>query len=121
MRERRRHSPKGDCRSSRAARSARLRVVVSGKNGRFSPPSGVNATIAWGIGDAGSAGSSAATVDYALEASVFVTGSAVQWLRDGLGVVQHAHETGEMARGADPEQHVVGALNIHDLLRAGVM
>ena len=35
---------------------------------------------------------------YALEGSVFVAGAAVQWLRDGLGIIEHAAETAELAR-----------------------
>jgi glycerol kinase len=34
---------------------------------------------------------------YALEASIFVTGAAVQWLRDGLGIIDEAGETGALA------------------------
>jgi glycerol kinase len=34
---------------------------------------------------------------YALEASIFVTGAAVQWLRDGLGIVEEAAQTEAMA------------------------
>ena len=34
---------------------------------------------------------------YCLEGSVFVAGAAVQWLRDGLGLIQHASETAELA------------------------
>ncbi|HWA53726.1 MAG TPA: glycerol kinase GlpK [Solirubrobacterales bacterium] len=34
---------------------------------------------------------------YALEASIFVTGAAVQWLRDGLGVIDRAEQTEELA------------------------
>lgn len=34
---------------------------------------------------------------YALEGSVFIAGAAVQWLRDGLGLVHHARETGALA------------------------
>ena len=36
---------------------------------------------------------------YALEASIFIAGAAVQWLRDGLGLVARASETEAMARG----------------------
>lgn len=43
---------------------------------------------------------------YALEGSIFVAGAAVQWLRDGLGIIQSAEETGEMAAKADPTQDV---------------
>jgi glycerol kinase len=38
---------------------------------------------------------------YALEGSVFIAGAAVQWLRDGLGIVDRAAETEEMAAGLD--------------------
>ncbi len=34
---------------------------------------------------------------YALEASIFVTGAAVQWLRDGLGIIEEAAETEQLA------------------------
>jgi len=43
---------------------------------------------------------------YALEAAIFVAGAAVQWLRDGLGIIDHAAETGAMADRADPEQQI---------------
>ena len=36
---------------------------------------------------------------YALEGSIFIAGAAVQWLRDGLGIIRHAAETEELARG----------------------
>ena len=36
---------------------------------------------------------------YALEGSIFVTGAAIQWLRDGLGIIESAEETDSMARG----------------------
>jgi glycerol kinase len=43
---------------------------------------------------------------YALEGSIFVAGSAVQWLRDGLGIIQQASETGPLADQADSAQEV---------------
>jgi len=52
------------------------------------PVPGLLSTIAWGIGGR--------TV-YALEAPIFVTGAAVQWLRDGLGIISSAQETEELA------------------------
>jgi glycerol kinase len=51
--------------------------------------SGLITTIGWGIDG---------RVDYALEGSIFVTGAAVQWLRDGLGLVEHAAESEAAAR-----------------------
>ena len=43
---------------------------------------------------------------YALEGSIFVAGAAVQWLRDGLGVIEHAAQSGDLADKADPHQDV---------------
>ena len=45
-------------------------------------------TVAWKIGD---------KVNYALEGSIFVGGSVVQWLRDGLGVIKSSSEVEELA------------------------
>ena len=45
-------------------------------------------TIAWKIGD---------KVNYALEGSIFVAGSVVQWLRDGLGIIRSSSEIEELA------------------------
>ena len=44
---------------------------------------------------------------YALEGSIFVAGAAVQWLRDGLGLIREASQTEELARGADANQRVI--------------
>ncbi|OUN01648.1 MAG: glycerol kinase [Firmicutes bacterium ZCTH02-B6] len=49
---------------------------------------GLLTTVAWGVGG---------KVSYALEGSVFVTGAAVQWLRDGLGIIANAAETQALA------------------------
>lgn len=48
-------------------------------------------TVAWTLGP------SRAGVRYALEGSVFAAGAAVQWLRDGLGVIDSAQEIGQLA------------------------
>jgi glycerol kinase len=53
------------------------------------PAEGLLTTVAWELADG--------TFTYALEGSVFVTGAAVQWLRDGLGVIADASETGPLA------------------------
>ncbi|MDY6259796.1 MAG: glycerol kinase GlpK [Bacteroidales bacterium] len=45
-------------------------------------------TIAWKIGD---------KVNYALEGSIYVGGSVVQWLRDGLGIIKSSSEVEELA------------------------
>ncbi len=44
---------------------------------------------------------------YALEGSIFVAGAVVQWLRDGLGLIDRADRSQELAEAADPEQDVV--------------
>jgi glycerol kinase len=43
---------------------------------------------------------------YALEGSIFIAGAAVQWLRDGLGLIRSAEETAALAEAADPAQRV---------------
>ena len=43
---------------------------------------------------------------YALEGSIFIAGAAVQWLRDGLGLIAAAGETQALAEQADPGQSV---------------
>ena len=49
---------------------------------------------------------------YASEASIFVTGSAIQWLRDGLGIIEEASETEALASSLDSNDgvHFVPAL-----------
>jgi len=44
---------------------------------------------------------------YALEGSIFVAGAVVQWLRDGLKIIQTADETQGLAEQADPDQQVI--------------
>ena len=61
------------------------------------PAEGLLTTIAWGVGG---------RVDYALEAAIFVTGAAVQWLRDQLGIIRTADETEELARSLDSNDGV---------------
>jgi len=52
------------------------------------PVEGLLTTVAWQLGDA---------ITYALEGAIFVTGAAVQWLRDGLGIIAEASEIGPLA------------------------
>jgi glycerol kinase len=61
------------------------------------PRDGLLATVAWGLED---------EVAYALEASIFVTGAAVQWLRDGLGIVEAAADTEALAASLDSNDGV---------------
>jgi len=62
-------------------------LMNTGETARESDSGLVN-TLAWGIGG---------RVDHALEGSIFVAGSAVQWLRDGLSIVEDAAQTSEEA------------------------
>ena len=43
---------------------------------------------------------------YALEGSIFIAGAAVQWLRDGLGIIEKSQHSGELAATADPTQSI---------------
>jgi glycerol kinase len=57
------------------------------------PVDGVLTTLAWDLGEHGGE----RPVAYALEGAVFVTGAAIQWLRDGLGIIASAAEIGPLA------------------------
>ncbi|MEO6987855.1 MAG: glycerol kinase GlpK [Aquihabitans sp.] len=57
------------------------------------PVEGLLTTVAWSIPD----GSGGIRTDYALEGAIFSTGSAIQWLRDGLGIIDEAREAGPLA------------------------
>jgi glycerol kinase len=61
-------------------------------------PSNLLTTIAWQLGQ---------KVTYALEGAVFVTGSAVQWLRDGLGIVKASVDVEELAASVPDSGGVV--------------
>jgi glycerol kinase len=61
------------------------------------PGEGLLTTVAWGLGD---------EVTYALEAAVFVTGAAVQWLRDGLRIITRAAETEALAASLESNDDV---------------
>jgi glycerol kinase len=61
------------------------------------PHEGLLSTLAWGIGG---------SCSYALEASIFVTGAAVQWLRDGLQIIGEASETEALAASLEGNEGV---------------
>ena len=63
-------------------------VLVNAGSTYPAPVPGLLSTVAWTIGG---------STTYALEASIFVTGAAVQWLRDGLGVIERASDTEALA------------------------
>jgi glycerol kinase len=58
-------------------------VLVNTGSEPVAPSSGLLSTVAWDLG---------AGLVYALEGAIFVTGAAVQWLRDGLGLLGAAAE-----------------------------
>ncbi|MFP4508670.1 MAG: glycerol kinase GlpK [Spirochaetaceae bacterium] len=60
-------------------------VLMNTGTERIASKTGLLTTIAWGIGDQ--------PVEYALEGSIFVTGAAVQWLRDELHIINDARDT----------------------------
>ncbi len=72
--------------------------------GEACPPAseGLLTTVAWDLGEHG--GSS--PVAYALEGAVFVTGAAVQWLRDGLGLIEESKDIGPLAAQAASSEGV---------------
>ncbi|HKE56293.1 MAG TPA: glycerol kinase GlpK [Pyrinomonadaceae bacterium] len=59
---------------------------------------GLLTTIAWRVGDG--------PIEYALEGSIFVTGAAVQWLRDGLKIIKSASDTEPLARSLENNDDV---------------
>jgi glycerol kinase len=70
------------------------------QNAGYKPPptvDGLLSTVAWGIGE---------RLSYALEAAIFVTGAGVQWLRDGLGVIEQAADTEALAASLDSNDGV---------------
>jgi len=72
-------------------------VLVNSGPSRPPAAEGLLTTVAWGIED---------RLTYALEAPVFVTGAAVQWLRDGLGIIDQAAETEALAASLDSNDGV---------------
>lgn len=58
---------------------------------------GLLTTLAWGVDG---------KVEYALEGSIFVAGSAIQWLRDGLRIIDNAPESEDYAAKVDSTEGV---------------
>ena len=53
---------------------------------------GMLTTIAWKLGD---------EITYAIEGSVFIAGAIVQWLRDGLGIIESSSDVEALARSVE--------------------
>jgi glycerol kinase len=62
------------------------------------PVEGLLTTFGWELADG--------SVAYAYEGAIFVTGAAVQWLRDGLGVIDDAAETAALAASVESAEGV---------------
>ena len=72
-------------------------LMNTGKKPKFSS-NGLLTTIAWGLDG---------KVQYALEGSVFIAGAAIQWLRDGLQLIDHAKDSEYFA------EQVIGDSNVY--------
>jgi glycerol kinase len=66
------------------------------------PVEGLLNTVAWTLDRP-----SGRQVAYAVEGAIFVTGAAIQWLRDGLGLIEHAAEMGPLAESVPDSDGVV--------------
>ena len=73
-------------------------VLANAGESRPAPRDGVLATVAWQLG--------CEPPVYALEGFVFVAGAAIQWLRDGLGIVAEAAETAALAESLEGNEGV---------------
>lgn len=72
-------------------------MLMNTGNERIESQNGLLSTVAWKIGN---------QVTYALEGSVFVAGSAIQWLRDGLQIIENATASEKLAMEANPNNEV---------------
>jgi glycerol kinase len=70
-------------------------VLANVGSTRPSAPDGLTVSVAWDLG--AHADAALGAVAYALEGSTFVSGVAIQWLRDGLGIITDAQEIGPLA------------------------
>jgi glycerol kinase len=73
-------------------------VLVNAGTETAAAPEGLVRTVAWRLGDSPAV--------YALEGSVFVTGAALQWLRDGLGILGDPAESEALARSVESNDGV---------------
>jgi glycerol kinase len=71
-------------------------LMNTGEEPQFSS-NGLLTTIAYGLNG---------KVNYALEGSIFIAGAAIQWLRDGLELIEHAKETEDLADSIEGENPV---------------
>jgi glycerol kinase len=67
-------------------------VVMNTGSQPTEPDAGLLTTIAWKLGD---------RIEYALEGSIYIGGAVVQWLRDGLGIIDSAGEIEALAESVE--------------------
>lgn len=68
-------------------------VLMNTGESRIKSKTGLLTTVSWGVGDK--------PVEYALEGSIFITGAAIQWLRDELHIINDAGDTEYFATKVD--------------------
>jgi glycerol kinase len=87
-------------------------VLMNVGTERPEPVDGLLTTIAWGLPDPAAdepdrPPSAEMQITYAYEGAIFVTGAAVQWLRDELGIIESSAEVGPLAASVDGTDGVV--------------
>jgi len=73
-------------------------MLMNTGSDRIKSDNGLLTTIAWGIDG---------NIEYALEGSVFIAGAAIQWLRDGLKIINDSNETENLANQANKDEVIV--------------
>ena len=71
------------------------------------PTEGLLTTVGWTVPAQVLGRTGDDVTHYALEGAIFITGAAVQWLRDGLGIIDEASEVGPLAASVDDTAGVV--------------
>jgi glycerol kinase len=79
-------------------------VLANAGHERPAAPDGLTVSCAWDLGDHSTGRD---RVAYALEGSAFVSGAAIQWLRDGLGIIEQAADVGPLAASVPDSGGVV--------------
>lgn len=72
-------------------------ILMNTKDKIINSKKGLLTTIAWGLDG---------KVEYAIEGSVFVSGSAIQWLRDGMRLFENSSDCEKAIRGTNPSGNV---------------
>lgn len=73
-------------------------MLMNTGNKRMLSKQGLLSTIAWGLNG---------KITYALEGSVYIAGAAIQWLRDGIKIIENAKDTEQLAESTNKNDVVV--------------